>query len=735
MANPPRPSKRSHSNSKSTRSEGDRKNRPARTEGNRQDKPYRSKGDRQDKPYQGKPHHAGSRQQHKPRAATPPPPPHNETPPTIFKAIITTFTEDGDPCALPLERPLVGLYPRLLLDPKSAVKVNDEVTVEIVKQLDDITFLAKIIAEVAPGSRDELPAFIGIYKEVGGYAHVRPMHKELAAIDFSVHDKGGFTLADGDAVRAQPGVRPARGATPVTIVEHFGANSLGLESLVAIENHGIPQEFPQDVLDAAAKLPASLTKAEIAEREDLRKIPIVTIDGADARDFDDAVWAEPTKDGHHIIVAIADVAHYIAEGSALDQEAQDRGNSTYFPDRVIPMLPERISNDLCSLRPHEDRAVLAVHLYIDSEGNLTKHQFVRGIIHSHARLTYEQAQAAFDGESTDIDPMIIENTLKPLLAAYQVLLKQRKRRGAIDLDIPEPKLVMLEDGRVEKVENRARLATHQLIEECMILANVAAASALQEKGAPCLYRIHPSPSKEKLDTLKSVLQLHNLKFASGDNPHQQDYQKLVDKVRTHQASDLLMRIILQSQQQARYDQENIGHYGLALQRYAHFTSPIRRYADLIVHRSLIKTLKLPGAGALSAPNKKIENTGKHINITERRSQQAEWEARDRMIARLYQDQVGAEFDGLVMNVLKFGCFVSVQDGLIEGLLPARLMDDDYYRFDEKARVLKGQRTKQVYQPGTRVKVKLIEADRAAGRLTFALAKPKKAHSKKPKGRR
>lgn len=414
------------------------------------------------------------------------------------------------------------------------------------------------------------------------------------------------------------------------------------------------------------------------------------------------------------------MAHYISPRSPLDKEAFNRGNSTYFPDRVVPMLPERISNDLCSLRPHEDRPVLAVHLFINESGKLTKYQFSRAVIHSHARLTYEEAQAALDGAKEVVEEPIVQSTLLPLFEAYKVLQHARGNRGAIDLDIPEPKLVMDDNGAIVELDNRARLDAHMLIEEMMILANVAAAKALDTAGAPALYRIHPMPGKEKLLSLRTVMDSHNLGFTKSPNPTQHAFRKLVDNVRGHKAANALMRLILQSQMQAKYDAENTGHYGLALTHYTHFTSPIRRYSDLIVHRALIEQLKLNGQGGHFYKPKKLKLISEHINVTERRSQHAEWEARDRLIAKFYTHYVGKEFKATVMSVQKFGVFVSI-NSVAEGLVPLRLMTGDHYLYNEKTRTLRGKRTKEEIRPGSVLKVHLTEADIVTGKLTFKSA--------------
>lgn len=546
---------------------------------------------------------------------------------------------------------------------------------------------------------------------------LRALSRELSSIPFVLaKTENAANYQAGQVLRVKAGRRPPQGPTPCTVEDVIASSTVGQESLIALENYQIPTTFPTDVLAETESLaPFTLT----TEREDLRQLPLVTIDGADARDFDDAVWAERTERGYHIIVAIADVSYYVTPDSALDKEARKRGNSVYFPDRVVPMLPERLSNNLCSLVPQADRPVLAVHLYIDDHGRLRSHKFVRAVMHSHARLTYEQVEAALEKKVDAETQPVLNTTLAPLRDAVKVLLKARQNRHALDLDIPEARLVLDENGKVTGVANRKRLFAHQLIEECMVLANVAAAKTLATTSTPGLYRIHPEPGKEKLDVLKNMLRQHALKFSGGNTPQAHDFARLTRKVNAHPAKDILMRMILQTQQQAKYDAENTGHFGLALSHYSHFTSPIRRYADLVVHRALIDKLKL-GAGGIKHDPKPLAKTAEHINLTERRAQQAEWEARDRMVSHFYKQYVGQKFEGTIISVQKFGCFVRVDD-VAEGLLPVRLLQDDYYRYNEKYQTLEGERNGRKIRSGDTLPVVLIGADEVEGKLTFGPA--------------
>lgn len=685
-------------------------------------KPFKKKFD--DKPrHEGKrpkPHHTNKR---KPERVEQPAPPQG------MPVIITVIDSDGEVFGLPEEHALVGEFPRLRLKFKgfsgvSAPTVGDVVLVndpeEDKTDGDSITFSAVVVG--APQPEPEPVAFIGEFAMDGDFAYVRPMLKEFSGMTFKAVKLPNPAPKAGDIVRARAMPEKygrGKGATAVEVTEVMGENPKNLASLVAIENFNIRCDWPEGVIKEAEELAKELSAEDLAAREDLREIPIVTIDGADAKDFDDAVWAKAEEGGFHIIVAIADVAHYVRLESELDKEAVQRGNSTYFPDMVVPMLPERLSNDLCSLRPHEDRPVLAVHMHIDGKGKLHKFKFTRAVIHSHARLTYERAQDALDGKGDAEANGVLESTLLPLKAAYKVLWEARQRRHAIDLDIPESMLILNDEGLVAEVGVRNRLDTHKLIEEMMILANVASARALGGKGAPCLYRIHPEPDGKKLETLKSILQPHGVGVKK-QSLTQQDYAQIIDAVRGHPAQAMLMKSVLQSQMQAKYSTENVGHYGLALSDYAHFTSPIRRYADLTVHRHLIEFCDLAGAGGVSVNERELNGSAERINDTERRSQKAEWEARDRLMTRFYQDFVGEKFDATVVTIMKYGCFVSIGNGVAEGLLPMRLMRDDHYIHDEKQNLLIGKKTKRQLRVGSSVKVVLHDADRVEGRLTFSL---------------
>lgn len=551
-----------------------------------------------------------------------------------------------------------------------------------------------------------------VFRE-GAYIRGRVLQRDLVNIDFEIIESEE-PLLHGDFVEVEPENPQSR-----KLVVRKKVPAAQAATWAAICNHALRVEWPAEVEKEAEKLPAYKWDAT-EQRADWRKLAIVTIDGADARDFDDAVWAEPwDEDGHHIIVAIADVAHYVKEDSYLDKEAILRGNSTYFPDRVLPMLPERLSNDLCSLRPHEDRPVLGVEMWISANGRLLKHEFKRACIHSAARLTYEQVQGVFDGTKGELSQEVLDGLVR-LRAAYASLAAAREKRGALDLDIPEVKL-NVKDGKILSVGARARLEAHRLIEELMILANVAAAERLSRMGGG-LYRIHPEPTKEKLETLKASL--GPLGFTvPAPNGGPKGWAKLVAQIHGHPAAQTLLRSVLQSQQQAKYDPNNIGHYGLALPLYSHFTSPIRRYADLVVHRALLEAMNGPKGGDV-APEVMggLARVADQINATERKSQMAEWESRDRMVAQHFTGLVGKVFEGVVISVVPFGCFVAV-DGVAEGLLPKWDFGRDWVYVGNLS-CWRKTRGKGVLRVGTRVPVVLKEADALGGRLTFGLSDEK-----------
>jgi ribonuclease R len=553
-----------------------------------------------------------------------------------------------------------------------------------------------------------------------------------------------FVIAAGNAGAAQPGelvlaeVLPGRrlGMPSARIVERLGdmANPKAA-SLIAIHTHDIPVEFSEAAMAQARRA----RPAPLGAREDLRSLPLVTIDGEDARDFDDAVFAEPDDDpknegGFHLIVAIADVAWYVRPGDALDRAAQLRGNSVYFPDRVVPMLPEHLSNDLCSLRPREDRPVLAVHIWIDAQGNKRRHRFVRGMMHSAARLTYDEAQGAADGVAGKVPSALKSKVVDPLFAAYHALTKARRARGTLDLDLEELKVVLDDTGKVQNIEPRTRFDSHRLIEEFMIAANVCAAETLESHRLPCMYRVHDQPSPEKIDVLRGVLAPLGFKLARGQVMRPMQFMRVLDWAADKPFRHMVDELVLRTQSLAIYSPDNIGHFGLALTRYAHFTSPIRRYADLLVHRALIAGLGLGDGGLFEDGTIDFHGIAEHISSTERRAAAAEREARNRYIAAYLANRIGGRFAGRVTGVAKFGIFVALDGIGADGLVPVGSLTDDFYRHDPNRHRLEGQRSGRVFTLGDRVEVRLAEANPVTGGLLFELIEGGQIATREERGR-
>lgn len=541
--------------------------------------------------------------------------------------------------------------------------------------------------------------------------------------DYTLHVKPEFKLEEGLIAVGEkiPGRRTR--AREAKLVEVLGSvQSPRAVSLIAIATHDIPDEFSKSALaEAEAAQPVTLDG-----RVDLRSAPLVTIDGADARDFDDAVFAEREGDGWHLIVAIADVAHYVKPGSALDKTAYERGNSTYFPDRVVPMLPEALSNELCSLKPDVDRACLAAHLWIDRAGDLVKWRFVRGLMRSRARLTYEQVQAARDGKPDATTYPLIEDVLKPLYGAFYCLLEARGKRGTLELDLPERK-VEIADGKVVAIKSRERLDSHKLIEEFMITANVAAAAQLEGAcGAnglnACLYRIHDRPTEMKLEGLRDFLETLGISLVPPKQLHPRFLTQILENAAGTQHAHVVNEMMLRSQSQAVYSRENIGHFGLALAKYAHFTSPIRRYADVIVHRGLIRACKLGADGLTEREIEALEEIADHISTTERRSAAAERDAVDRFVTLFMADRVGSTFSARISGVARFGLFARLDETGADGIIPMNTLGDDYYVHDEAQQALVGRKTRKMYQLGQRVLVRLAQADKLTGSMAFSIVK-------------
>ena len=540
----------------------------------------------------------------------------------------------------------------------------------------------------------------------------------------------------GDLVLAEPSGRPPKVTARVDAVlgDPFAARSF---SMIAIHKHGLSDEFREEAIAEAHKV----AKLSLGEREDLTNLPIVAIDPEDARDHDDAIWASPRADGDgwDAIVAIADVSFYVREGSELDREALARGNSVYFPDRVVPMLPHELSSDICSLKEGKVRAALACHLHVGKDGALKNWRFSRAKICVAANIAYENAQAAMDaaGEQvvevasspcsmppveSNVPAELVEQALKPLWACWKALLAARNKREPLELDLPERRVVLDEKGRILSVAPRERLDAHRLVEDFMIAANVAAAKALEKKKAPVMYRVHEAPSREKLVALKDYLATFDLEFALGQVIKPAIFNRIIERLGPdHPSRPEIMEQVLRTQMQARYAPDPLGHFGLSLASYAHFTSPIRRYADLIVHRSLVRAYKL-GEGALSP--EKAESfvvIGEAISMLERRAMVAERETVDRYVAAFLADRVGQILKCRITGVQSFGFFATVLDLGGDGLVPASILGNEYFRFDEAARALIGETSGETYRQGQMIDLKLAEANPASGALRFELA--------------
>ena len=562
-------------------------------------------------------------------------------------------------------------------------------------------------------------SLIGVYRANRHGGTVEPTSRKEKS-EFIVERSDAKDATDGDLVRIQ--ARPARGYGPrrASVIEILGRlEDPRAASIIAMHTHGVPDEFPEAVVNEANK-----ARPAQSPREDLTRIPLITIDPEDARDHDDAVYAE--SDGHggwRVIVAIADVSAYVRVGTALDREAYKRGNSTYFPDRVSPMLPEHLSADLCSLKEGELRETFAVEIFFNAGGHKTKHRFIRGKMRSAAKLSYAQAQNAIDGNPDDKTGPLLESVLKPLWAAYHTVTKARNLRAPLDLDLPERRVRIGPDGKIASISLRERFDAHRLIEEFMIQANVCAAETLEDKRSPLVYRVHEEPSEEKINNLSNFLPTIGLRWTRGEKITGSRFNKLLADVRASENEHLVNEMVLRTQAQARYAHENLGHFGLNLLKYAHFTSPIRRYSDLIVHRALIRALDLGPDGMTDQDRVRLEEMAEHVTMTERRSMAAEREATDRYLVIYMADRVGAIFDARIAGVTRAGLFVRVAENGADGFIPASRLSEEYWVYDDTSSALVAQRSGQRYEMGMTVQVKLMEATPVTGGLLFSMQSP------------
>ncbi len=568
--------------------------------------------------------------------------------------------------------------------------------------------------------------FIGVLNSQSDCGFVNPSDRRLKA-SFIINNREINGASDGDLVRCETVPGYEMGHPHARILKSYG-NSKSATAIIPaiIAKHEIPYRFHKAELLKAKQTQATSMKSRV----DLRHLPLVTIDDETARDFDDAVWAQRTQsdDGWHILIAIADVSSYVTPGDPLDKVARNRGNSVYFPNTVIPMLPENLSNGWCSLIPHEDRPCLAVDIWIDDQGNKQQHKFSRCMIKSAARLTYSEVQNIHNGTSEadkKISPKVIEN----LFGAFFSLNHNKKNRGAIDFDRPEHRVSLSKDGSIIGIEKRSRLDSHRLIEEFMILANVCAAETLEELKIPCMYRVHEDPAPDRVIALRTYLKFLKINLGGGQAVKPRNFANLLEKIKDRPDFLGIQDAILRCQSQALYSPNNVGHFGLALRRYAHFTSPIRRYSDLLIHRALISGLKL-GAGGLKPDDAKdFVKIGEHISKTERRAMAAERDAFDRLAACYFYDQEGRIFDAHITGVERFGIFAEIYGVGVSGFMPISLLGDRYYRFDSDRRALSADGTSKKYCLGDFIKVRLKEVNRATGGL---LIEPAKQNNKKKK---
>lgn len=578
---------------------------------------------------------------------------------------------------------------------------------------------------------------IGVYQPRKNGGYVYPTSKKQKK-EFYIAPFHTMNAKEGDIVKVEI-IDLSKNDSHAKIVGILGNvyEPKGL-SLISILQHELPIDFSQDAVTEAEKGTVPL----LGQREDLRDYDLVTIDGEDARDFDDAVFAEPTEDGWHVLVAIADVAHYVKTGSILDKEALARGNSVYFPDRVLPMLPEKLSNDLCSLRPNQDRACMAVHILLDKQGKISQYKFVRGLMRSKARFTYNQVQSIFDGKASHELKPLIENMYK----VYHILLQNRHQRGSLEIELPEHQVILDKQGNLEDIRLRERLDSHKLIEEFMILANVCAARALEAKQMPGLYRIHETPTESRVQALRDFLSFIKLIDKQKHLVTPGDFNHVLHKVKDTPQHVMVSEMVLRSQQQAMYSPSNHGHFGLGLTHYSHFTSPIRRYADLIVHRALISAFNLGNDGLAEAQKQNLGQIANHISEREKEAEAAEREVISRYLSLYLLESEQLHFAGRISSITAFGMFVHIDENGITGMVPVASMPD-FFVYNEVAHELKGRSSGMIYRLGDRVDVELNDVNVLTGQITFHLNMKKsslKKHQptvsidhapKKPKKRR
>ncbi len=639
--------------------------------------------------------------------------------PSVAVLEVTGVDPDGELLAKPAGQPqeTPSAAPIVLLHDAGrgrAPAVGDRVLARISRHGDEAEGQIIRVLPRAPAR------VVGTLERFGERLGIRSIGARVRELEVQAAEVGGAQpgeLVVAERIEARP-----LGPDRARVLERLGRpGDPRTFSLLAAHGQGLRIGFPPEIEGLTAP---DLRPWSADGRTDLCDVPLVTIDGADARDFDDAVAAAPDDDpanpgGWQVVVAIADVAHYVRPDDPVDHEARQRGNSVYFPDRVLPMLPEVLSNDLCSLRPDAERACVAVRIRLDRRGRKLGHEFLRAVMRSRARLTYTQVQAAADGAPDAATAPLLEPVIRPLYGAFAVLLDARRRRGTLDLDLPETVVRLDGDGRPVAIERQDRLDSHRLIEEFMIAANVAAAETLEQAGWPCMYRVHDRPDPVKLEGLAQLLEQLGLGRGRGDLARPRDVARLLERLHGNELAPLISNLLLRAQSQAVYSPRNIGHYGLNLGRYAHFTSPIRRYADLLVHRALIRAKRL-GDGGLPEASVDWHELGAWVSRCERVAMEAERGARSRFTAALLAERIGSAFDATVVSVQRFGLFVQLSETLADGLVPIGSLGAEFFAHDPGRHALIGQESGSVFALGDRVRVELVEVDALAGQLTFHL---------------
>ncbi len=645
--------------------------------------------------------------------------------PNVFVAQFYDRDLDGELLARPASWDKETPPPTIILAPgegsggrDAAIGIGERALIRV--KHDGEGYIARIIKKL-PQDQTTDQRLIGVARKIGNGVQIT-LTTRKAKKPLILRPLDAEKVEDGDLVIVAQTRERKRGLELVKLVERIGdVNAPRAASLIALTEHGIPQGFS----DAEVEQAETAKPVTLGKRTDLRDLDLITIDPDDARDFDDAVHARPdtdpkNPDGWVVTVAIADVAAYVPGGSPLDRGARKRGNSVYLPDQVVPMLPERLSNDLCSLRPHEDRACMVVQMTFDAQGHKRNHTFLRALMRSSARLSYSQAQAAIDGKPDETAAPVLKSVLKPLWAAYGALKIARAKRNPLEIESTERKIRVNAQGQIASITKQERFDAHRLIEEFMVAANVCAAETLEQKHVPLIYRVHDASSAEKLHALSDFLRTIDMKWAKGERATTKRFNTLIQKSRDGKYAEVINEMVLRSQMQAIYDTRNIGHFGLNLTHYAHFTSPIRRYADLTVHRALIRACGLGSDGATDAEQSQLKSIAEEITAAERRAMAAERDAAGRYIASYLSEHVGTSFSARISGVTRFGLFLRLAEAGADGFVPIRQLGNEYFIHDEKAHALVGRDTGGRYTLGQTVTAELMEAVPLTGGLLFEM---------------